>query len=89
MNCYNSVFQAEVTAISKAAEELLKGPTINRPIHIYTDSKSAINALDKHKISTFTVKQCIDNLNDLGKSAEITVNWLTGYPVIKTTTVMK
>ena len=79
MNCYNTVFQAEVTAISKAAEELLKGPPLNRPIHIYTDSKSAINALDKHKINTITVKQCIDNLNDLGKTTEVTVNWIPGH----------
>ena len=79
MNCHNSVFQAEVTAISKAAEELTKGPPINRPVHIYTDSKSAINAIDKNTIKTITVKQCIENLNELGKTTEVTVHWIPGH----------
>ena len=44
---------------AKAAEKLLKGPPLNRPIHIYTDSKSAINAIDNHTIKSTIVKQCI------------------------------
>ena len=79
MNHYNTVFQTEVTAISKAAEELLKGPPLNSPIHFYTDSQSAINALDKLKVNTVTVKQCIDNLNKLGKTTKVTINWVPGH----------
>ena len=79
MNNHNSVFQAEVTAISKAAETLLSGPKINKPIYFYSDSQSAINAFDKEKINSCTVKQCINNLNELGKTNTVTINWIPGH----------
>ena len=41
--------------------------------------KVSINALDKLKINTITVKQCIDNLNELGETSELTVNWIPGH----------
>ena len=44
MHNFNTVFQAETTAIYNAAKILNQKKTTNKMITIYTDSTSAINA---------------------------------------------
>ena len=66
---------------SQGGRRITKKSTTKQPhTHIlYTDSKSAINAIDKHTIKSIIVKQCIDNLNELGRTTEVTINWIPGY----------
>ena len=79
MNDYNTVFQAEVTAIYKAANILNERNTINKKITIYTDSTSAIKVFNKQIINNYTVKQCTDELNKLSSKNEVSVEWIPGH----------
>ena len=79
MHNFNTVFQAEVTAIFNAAKILNQKKTANKMITIYTDSTSAINAFNKKTIKSYTIKQCIEELNKLSKLNNVSVEWVPGH----------
>ena len=61
MNDHNTVFQAEVTAIYKAANILNERNTVNKKITIYTNSTSAINAFSKKQSITTQFNNALKN----------------------------
>ena len=63
---YNTVFHAEVLAISEVAKNLLLKKMHNQSIVVLVDSQAAIKALLKCTVVSVTVFSCIRNLNQLG-----------------------
>ena len=74
-----SVLQAEVIAITKAAELLITTEVANKTISIYTDSKSSLSALGALKTNSHCIKQCSQALNKLSESNQVTLYWLPGH----------
>ena len=82
MNKQNTVFQTEAEALLKATESLLQDNNIKnntKPIIFYSDSQALVKALNKEKIYTEYIKQCILNLNELGKHTKVIVKWIPGH----------
>ena len=67
----SSVFQAEVTAIMKAARVLL--PIKGREILFIVDSQAALHAFNAITFNSILVRQCMDALNTLLKTNFITL----------------
>ena len=84
MSCYAklpdhcSVYQAELIAITKAAE-MLQNNTRQKKITFFTDSLSAIDTLEKTTINSKTAIECHQALNDLGGLNTVTVSWIAGH----------
>ncbi|XP_020289696.1 uncharacterized protein LOC109857614 [Pseudomyrmex gracilis] len=74
-----TVFQAEVLAILKCARILLSRETKTKRINIYTDSKTAIEALAKTTTESSVVWDCMQALNRLGEQNNITLVWVPGH----------
>ena len=74
-----TVFQAEVMAITKAAEKLKERNIKNENIKIWVDSQAAIKALQALKTNKKTVSSCITELNDLAKDNNVTVQWIKAH----------
>ena len=65
----NTVFQAEVLAIRKAAEDYIQiKQTDEKNVKIFTDSQAALLALAKSTVTSKLVASTIDMLNILGKT---------------------
>ena len=77
----STVFQAEVAAISKAAETLLSLRTDNiKFVKFFVDSQAALLALRNPMVRSLTVKQAIENLNKLSKRAtRVTLCWIPAH----------
>ena len=76
---HNTVFQAEVTAIRRVAEELNDMEIRNQKIHIRSDSGASIKALGKHTANTKTIKQCNNELNKLAQHNQVTIKWVKAH----------
>ena len=85
-DCYRlpngtTVFQAEITAIAKAAE-MLTGLQDGRVkyVKIFVDSQAAIRAVGNAKVNSRAVAQAIDNLNRLaGCTVSVTLVWIPAH----------
>jgi len=80
---YNSsVFQAEVVAITLAAENLtsyiLQEPEVEKVI-IYSDSQAAIKAVVSLRTRSHMVNQCVEALNSLGQRVDVTLQWVKAH----------
>ena len=75
----STVFQAETVAVSEAAKELLELEVKNKKILFLVDSQSAILALGKFTTQGSLVKQAKENLNRLGLSNEVIIQWIPGH----------
>jgi hypothetical protein len=75
------VYQAEVTAIQKAAEHLyrLDERQHKKVTYILSDSRSALQALQKHWVSSKTLHKCIKSLNDLASKTEVRLRWIKAH----------
>ncbi len=73
----SSVFQAEVTAIRKAARALL--PIKGREILFFVDSQAALHALNAITFNSILVRQCMDALNTLSKTNFVTPQWVKAH----------
>jgi ribonuclease HI/retron-type reverse transcriptase len=78
---HNTVYQAEVTAIQKAAEHLyrLDERQHKKVTYILSDSRSALQALQKHWVSSKTLHKCIKSLNDLASKTEVRLRWIKAH----------
>jgi ribonuclease HI len=74
-----SVFQAELLAINECAEINLRKNTNKRNIHIYSDSKSALQSLNSNIISSKTVNTTVKNLKNLCKKNTVTLKWIPAH----------
>ena len=76
-----SVFQAEITAISKAAEVLTEAAdTSMRFVKIFVDSQAAIMALGNTQVRSRAVEEAIDRLNVLADLVtSVTIVWIPAH----------
>ena len=74
-----SVFQAEIMAINKAIDTLDDKNVNGKDIIIFTDSQSALGAIDKHKTNSKIVYETINKLNKLGKTNAIKLKWVKAH----------
>ena len=72
-----TVFQSEIYAIQKASEILRNMNTTS--VTIFTDSQAALSVLAKVQIKSKVVKNCITELNKLGKSKVVDVKWIRSH----------
>ena len=76
---YHTVFQAEMTAINKAAHEILAREDIPPQITILSDSKSSIMALRKYATPSKTLQTCMNVLNELGSKTKLVLRWIKAH----------
>lgn len=76
---HSTVYQAELTAIRRAAEETIKLNISDTQIHIRTDSKAAIQSLNSDTISSLTLNKCKEVLNELGRNNDVTIKWVKAH----------
>ena len=81
MNLENTVFQAEVLAISRACDMLYEMPPID--VNIYSDSQAALQSLISLKIKSSTVEKCVEKLNLLGNERKVTLHYVKAHCGIK------
>ena len=78
---YATVFQAEVTAVSRAAETLSAlGKDRVKYVKIFIDSQAAISAIGNPRIKSIAVARAITSLNTLAKMAKcVTLVWIPAH----------
>ena len=74
-----TVFQAEVTAINKCAEENLRRGYRGKHIEILSDSQAALKALTSNKIKSKLVWNCLNNLKTLANHNKLSLKWVPGH----------
>ena len=79
LNDFSTIFQAEVTALKMAAELLTQEERSENTINFYSDSLSALQALNSLIIKSDTVKSCMNSLNNLGRVNKVTVRWVKAH----------
>ena len=80
LGIYSAVYQAEVSAISEVAKNLLLEKINNHiSIVVLVDSQVAINALIKCTVTSIRVFNCIRNLSQLGKQNHVSIAWIPGH----------
>ena len=82
LGIHSSVFQAEVLAITLAAERLtsvISGEPDVEGITIFSDSQAAIKAVASLRIRSETVNQCVNALNTLGQLTDVTLQWVKAH----------
>jgi ribonuclease HI len=78
LGTYPTVFQAEVTAIHEAAEELLKFASLGK-IVIHSDSQAALMALNSASVTAATVLSTMQNLDVLAMEQEVKLTWVRAH----------
>ena len=73
----NSVFQSEIFAIDSASQILKNLDT--KSATIFSDSQAGLSALAGVHIKSKVVKNCVENLNELGKSCKIELKYVRGH----------
>jgi ribonuclease HI len=74
-----TVFQSEVKAIEFCAKELIERGVSNEVIHICSDSKAALFALDSFRVRSKTIWECLQVLQCLGALNDLTLLWVPGH----------
>lgn len=72
---YADITQAELLAIEVCCLDALRNNKQGK-ISIYSDSIGALNALKSYRIDSSTVLECINILQDLATTNEVTVFWI-------------
>ena len=75
---YCSVFQAELTAITEAAEYCSKNLT-SRNIVFFSDSLSSLQSLQSTKSNSKTSWRCHNVLNTLARTNYVALNWVPAH----------
>ena len=84
MEDYNTVYQAEISAIYQLTQSLLTQRRTNpdslpATLTIFTDCKSALWALDRHLNTSKTLQLCWDSLNKLAQHVKVTISWIKAH----------
>ena len=81
LGIYSTLLQAEVSAISEVAKNLLLEKIHNPSIVVLVDSQAAIKPLIKCTVTSITELNCIRNLKQLGKQNHVSIAWIPGHAV--------
>jgi len=79
---HSSVFQAEILAITLAAEcltSIISREPDAEGVIIYSDSQAAIKAVTSLRTRSHTVNQCVNALNSLGHLTDVTLQWVKAH----------
>lgn len=80
MGTMATVFQAEVHAIERCAQECLTRQSLrNKYIAIASDSQAALKALNASTFKSKLVLECRKTLNKLGDWSKLTLLWVPGH----------
>lgn len=79
LGSYATVFQAEVYSILSCVVESLNRSYSGKHILILSDSKGALLALLKYKISSKLILDCIEKLQVLAESNHVTLRWIPAH----------
>ena len=74
-----TVFQAEISAILETAGFLLQEKLENQSIHIYTNSRASLYALNGTSPKSKLALDCIRFLNLLADKNEVTISWVKAH----------
>jgi ribonuclease HI len=74
-----SVFQAEIEAINRAAQDISSLASPGEEVLIFSDSQSAIKAIFKSHTNSKTVYKCVQALNNLQKRNKIAILWVKAH----------
>ena len=78
-----TVFQAEITAITHAAEHISQlieaGTHMFNHVVIFTDSKSAIKALEANQYTSQVVYKCAKALDALAQLLPVNISWVKAH----------
>ena len=77
LSSLNTVFQAEIYAIDRSCHLLRELNT--KCVTIFSDSKSGLQAISGIQIKSKVVKNCVDSLNELGKTCKVELKWVKGH----------
>ena len=77
---YCSVYQAETTAMHRAAMHLLRKREANeRVTYLLTDSKSLVMTLQRHWSDKKTIACLLNTLNQLGTYTDLRIRWIKAH----------
>jgi ribonuclease HI len=76
---YATVFQAEVYAIYSVVKHMIESGVTGRSIHIYSDSQAALKSLNKCRVTSCNVHDCLTALNHLGSGNDVSLCWIPGH----------
>ena len=71
-----TVFQAEVVAITQARIKITELNITGESIYIFSDILLAIKALNQHRISSTTILDCLNRINDVAANNSVSLNWV-------------
>ena len=74
-----TVFQAEIKAITRAAETFIDIQPKTSEIHIRSDSAASINALKNNTTYSLTVLKCKEQLNKLASTNTVRIRWVKAH----------
>ena len=80
---FATVYQAEVIAISAAADLMIKADIQNQTICILSDSQAALRAIASPRVKQLLVRDCIENLNMLSQQNQVLLMWVPGHSDIE------
>ena len=80
---HSTVFQTEIVAIAKTANQLLEHNITGKTIEIFTDSQSSIKALSNYITKSKCVLICKETLNKIAMQNSIKINWIPGHEGIR------
>ena len=74
-----TVFQAEVVAITQACTKMTELNVTDKNIYIFSDSLSAIKALNQLRISSSTILDCLSRINEVAANNSVSLKWVPGH----------
>ena len=76
-----TIFQAEAIAIGEAAKYLLKRKSLKpKYVKVFSDSRAVLQSLDSYDITSSTIEDTINILNQLGQiTKRLTLNWIKAH----------
>ena len=74
-----TVFQAEVVAVQRGALKLTQLGVTETYITFYVDNQSTLKSMKQHKVRGTLVKQCRDQLHELGQQNQVTLSWIPAH----------
>jgi ribonuclease HI len=76
---HNTIMQAEVFAIKKAAGSVKNSRLRDRNIIIMSDSQASILALKAYEITSSIVRDCVDLLNEISEHNNVQIHWCPSH----------